>query len=210
MLQCSRCGEANPTDASFCDTCQSPLSGQLFAPPTAPVSVAEAGSHGQAAGMVHPEAPAFVSSHPGHPWTCAACGRVLSEGDPFCPDDGSPRPSATTFAAVPAPRPETQRSSLRLILPDGSSIGLGDGERLELGRQSSDPRVVAALTGCNGVSRRHATLAVAGSVVTITDHGSMNGTWVNGTPVPSHITLPLGEVRHIRLGQSAAVTCTTS
>lgn len=56
----------------------------------------------------------------------------------------------------------------------------------------------------DSVSRRHASLSIAGSDVIVTDLGSRNGTFLDATPV---------QHAHVRIGQSlsfGAVACTLS
>ncbi|MEA2180690.1 MAG: hypothetical protein QOG77_3987 [Solirubrobacteraceae bacterium] len=50
------------------------------------------------------------------------------------------------------------------------------------------------------VSRRHATLAPSGGGLTITDEGSLNGTWVNDGRIAGARTLALGD--RVRIGGS--------
>ncbi len=63
----------------------------------------------------------------------------------------------------------------RLVTPDGTrQFALHPGEN-SVGRENSD-----ILLSHNTVSRRHGKITVSGSVVTVEDSGSTNGTYVNG------------------------------
>jgi pSer/pThr/pTyr-binding forkhead associated (FHA) protein len=53
------------------------------------------------------------------------------------------------------------------------------------------------------VSRRHATLLVLNGKLTVRDHGSLNGTWVNDSRISDPIALRSGD--RIRIGRSEFV-----
>jgi pSer/pThr/pTyr-binding forkhead associated (FHA) protein len=68
-------------------------------------------------------------------------------------------------------------------LPDNSELVLVPGQAIEVGRD--DGPLVALLADTTTVSRRHATLALTPTgVVTVVDHTSTNGTFVNGGRCP--------------------------
>jgi pSer/pThr/pTyr-binding forkhead associated (FHA) protein len=66
---------------------------------------------------------------------------------------------------------------------------------LVLGRQAAD-----LVIDDPQVSRRHASVRPAGDALEVTDHGSLNGTWVNGTRVSGATRLAPGD--RVRLGDS--------
>lgn len=66
---------------------------------------------------------------------------------------------------------------------------------VSIGRDAGNDLVLDAAS----VSARHATLALAGGVWTLTDHGSMNGSRVDGEAVGE--SLPLAPGSEIRLGE---------
>jgi pSer/pThr/pTyr-binding forkhead associated (FHA) protein len=66
---------------------------------------------------------------------------------------------------------------------------------LVLGRQAAD-----LVIDDPQVSRRHASVRPAGDALEVTDHGSLNGTWVNGARVTGVTRLAPGD--RVRLGDS--------
>jgi pSer/pThr/pTyr-binding forkhead associated (FHA) protein len=76
----------------------------------------------------------------------------------------------------------------KLVATDGSTFDLPEGETT-VGREFGNGLVVPSDT----VSRRHATLQKSGLMVTVVDHGSTNGTWVNGMKVGATVTLNPGD-----------------
>ena len=66
---------------------------------------------------------------------------------------------------------------------------------LVLGRQDADLRIDDPQ-----VSRRHASVRPAGGALEVEDHGSRNGTWVNGTRIGGPTRLAPGD--RVRLGDT--------
>ena len=66
---------------------------------------------------------------------------------------------------------------------------------LVLGRQAADLVIEDAQ-----VSRRHASVRPAGDALEVEDHGSLNGTWVNGARVDGTIRLAPGD--RVRVGDT--------
>ncbi|WP_432874606.1 FHA domain-containing protein [Kribbella sp. CA-245084] len=92
-----------------------------------------------------------------------------------------------------------------MLLPDGDSVGVRPGAIVVIGRESPDARIAGNLAQYDGVSRRHAQLAVEDTGVTLVDIGSTNGTRVDGLPV-SRVPLTLGPGEHqVHLGKTAVV-----
>ena len=90
-------------------------------------------------------------------------------------------PMAPTATSAPTGSP-------RLVATDGSIFDLPEGETT-VGREFGNGLVVPSDT----VSRRHASLQKSGGTVTVTDHGSTNGSWVNGMKVGGTVTLNSGD-----------------
>ncbi len=82
----------------------------------------------------------------------------------------------------------TPTGTPKLVATDGSAFDLPEGET-SVGREFGNGLVVPSDT----VSRRHATLQKSGSTVTVMDHGSTNGTWVNGMKVGATVSLNSGD-----------------
>ena len=79
------------------------------------------------------------------------------------------------------------------LVADGRSFPLGDGVNA-IGREPS----AAVWLDSGSVSRRHATITVAGAGARLEDVGSKNGSQVNGVPVRAPVTLRDGD--HLIIG----------
>lgn len=110
--------------------------------------------------------------------TCAACGTLLSE-------------TTQSFAPVVAEESEygvrgADAEGPLLVVRKGPDVG----ERFYIDRHSlsvgRDPRADIFLNDVT-VSRAHAVLSLAGDEVSVTDAGSLNGTYVNGVCVDKAI-----------------------
>ncbi|MBS1727074.1 MAG: FHA domain-containing protein [Armatimonadetes bacterium] len=101
----------------------------------------------------------------------------------------APVPMSATPAAAP-----TVTGIPKLIAGDGSAFQLPEGETV-VGREFGNGLVVPDDT----VSRKHATLLKMGTSVELHDHGSTNGTWVNGVKVSGSQTLRPGD--SVRFGK---------
>jgi pSer/pThr/pTyr-binding forkhead associated (FHA) protein len=95
--------------------------------------------------------------------------------------------SAPVDPGAPTPSP-TLTGTPRIIATDGSAFDLSEGETT-VGREFGNGLVVPSDT----VSRRHASLNKSGDSVSVTDHGSTNGSWVNGMKVVGTVTLNPGD-----------------
>jgi hypothetical protein len=94
-------------------------------------------------------------------------------------DGGAPSPIAMPAAPVAQIQMSTPAAAptgvLRLVASDGSAFNLPDGETI-VGREFGAGLVVPN----DSVSRKHASLTKNGMSIELTDHGSTNGTWING------------------------------
>ena len=99
--------------------------------------------------------------------------------------DSAPEPAVAPMPSIPSP---SLTDTPRIIASDGSSFELPDGETT-VGREFGNGLVVPSDT----VSRRHASIQKSGGSVTVMDHGSTNGTWVNGMKVGGTVTLNSGD-----------------
>jgi hypothetical protein len=123
---------------------------------------------------------------------CEACGHDSALGEPAAAPETS-RPSAVGWTAVvTADRdlyqrilkqkgPDTVEFPLyfperRIVLENDTAL-IGRGNR----KQGVDPEIDLGIHPADrGVSTQHAVLRMHGSVLTITDLGSTNGTYLNG------------------------------
>lgn len=101
-------------------------------------------------------------------------------------DNAAPAPVTSTPATIPTPTPTT--GIPKLVATDGSAFDLPEGTTT-VGREFGNGLVVPSDT----VSRQHASLTKSGTSVSVMDHGSTNGTWVNGMKVGGTVTLNSGD-----------------
>ncbi|HLO97960.1 MAG TPA: FHA domain-containing protein [Fimbriimonas sp.] len=126
-----------------------------------------------------------------------------NDPDPVAPTPIQPQPMQQiildssappdVMAAAPITPPAVVTGFPKLKSSDGSAFDLPDGE-IVVGREFGVELVVPNET----VSRKHASLIKTGTDVQIVDHGSTNGTWVNGMKVVGSQTLRPGD--SIRFG----------
>src|ERR671939_2094654 len=83
-----------------------------------------------------------------------------------------------------------------------SVYGLGEGEELSVGRDSSNSIRLADSV----LSRRHCVIRRAGDRVVLTDLESLNGTFVNSRPVREHV---LADGDQIAVGDSRLIFLTS-
>lgn len=121
---------------------------------------------------------------------CPSCGTQVTHGDAVCSTCGASVEDATaSFAPVvaeegPAPAPSSTAENPCLVVRKGAQSGerfFLDSPRLCVGRDPDSDIFLNDMT----VSRTHAVLTIQGDVVTVTDSGSLNGTYVNGSLVDS-------------------------
>lgn len=197
------------SEPALCEACSNAfapgdLDCQVCGTPRVSSSVAPVGQVGPAVTAPAP----VIADRSGEAEDRAAVGWVCECGyrngsNPFCDGCSAEEPDGRLEARATVPALDAP--ALVLTLPDGSEHGVLPGVPTHLGREGDDPALVAALQDYGGVSRSHATITVAGTCVTVTDHGSMNGTVVNGAQVSNHVTVPLRELRTVRLGRYAVI-----
>ncbi|RYG35596.1 FHA domain-containing protein [bacterium] len=109
-------------------------------------------------------------------------------------DDAAPTPLAAAPVAAAVSLPKLgggiwlAQGSDRIDLPQGETV---------VGREAG---LGLSLMGETSVSRKHATLTRVGDTVTLVDHGSTNGSFVNGAKVTSSTILRAGD--EVRFGQA--------
>jgi len=104
-------------------------------------------------------------------------------------DDSAPMPSSTSpTAAVAAPYSPTPALP-RLVADNGTVFNLAEGASA-VGREGA---VEILLPGEGSVSRRHAEVVRQGSMITVKDLGSTNGTFVNGVKINGETPLSVGD-----------------
>ncbi|RYG40556.1 FHA domain-containing protein, partial [bacterium] len=109
--------------------------------------------------------------------------------------DAAPTPLAS---APPAATVSLPKIGGGIWLTQGADrIDLSEGETV-VGREAG---LGLSLVGETSVSRKHASLVRQGDTVMLTDHGSTNGTFVNGAKVTSPTVLRPGD--EVRFGQAA-------
>lgn len=96
-----------------------------------------------------------------------------------------PSSAASTVVAMPAARVGAPERAYLVILAGpqmGEMVKLEPGKPIVVGREEG----VGLLLMDDGVSRQHARLTMVGDAVLLTDLGSRNGTFVNGSKVAEH------------------------
>ena len=70
---------------------------------------------------------------------------------------------------------------------------------IDMGRDASNG---VPLPNDNNASRRHATIEQSAGIYTVTDHGSSNGTFLNGVRIASENPLPLQPGDEVQIGMT--------
>jgi hypothetical protein len=124
---------------------------------------------------------------------CRQCGAAVPEDANFCPSCGAPQslkaPSDSTTASIELGEldphhdvgdlPPLSPGTAMLVVVRGPNAGsryLLDRAETTVGRHPDADIFLDDVT----VSRRHAVLRLHDDLVTVTDNGSLNGTYVNG------------------------------
>lgn len=145
---------------------------------------------------------------------CPACGAVVGHGETVCPECGLRLEGATeSFTPVTAEQAEAiaefgDAEGPVLVVRKGSEVGQRfyvDRDTLTIGR---DPVADIFLNDVT-VSRGHARLKIGGGEVTVSDDGSLNGTYVNNVLVDSAVlktgdALQIGMFQMVFLGGGGA------
>jgi hypothetical protein len=123
---------------------------------------------------------------------CPSCGTQIVDGEAVCRECGASVEGATaSFDPVVAEdRPAASKPATAeepcLVVRKGAQMGerfFLDTPRLSVGRDPESDIFLNDMT----VSRAHAVLEVGPGGVTVTDLGSLNGTYVNGQLVDSAV-----------------------
>ena len=145
---------------------------------------------------------------------CPACGGAVAHGDERCAACGAELEGTTqSFAAVDEVREDGYPLDVAtdvpvLVVRKGAEVGERfylEGDEITIGR---DPACDIFLNDVT-VSRGHARLKIGGGEVTVTDDGSLNGTYVNNVLVDSAVlktgdALQIGMFQMVFLGGGGA------
>ncbi len=174
-VTCAVCRGESPP-GDYCGLCRSKL---VAAAPEAPEVGTEAGEVAAA------PVPA------GAPRRCATpgCGQSLAAGDVICRYCGEPVSGVAPDAAS------------TLAFPWGSHA-LREGETVELGRAQQP--FAKSLADYPNVGRTHARVARPGALI-VTDLGSTNGTFVDGSRLPPNSPTELRVGQVLRLAASLEI-----
>lgn len=132
---------------------------------------------------------------------CSQCGALIEEGQTVCPVCGTPAAGMTaSFQPVVEDTSRTTAGSEVaegpvLVVRKGPQPGerfYVDRPRLTVGRDPGSDIFLNDMT----VSRAHAVLTLSGDTVSVSDAGSLNGTYVNGVCI-DRIQLFEGDVVQI-------------
>ena len=140
--------------------------------------------------------------------TCSACGSEVDPSAVKCPSCGTQLAGGTASmqvvtgddraAILTEVGPAAEPSLVIVKGPDAGERFVLDRARVVIGR---DPDSIIFLNDVT-VSREHAVVLVEGSGVSISDRGSLNGTYVNGEIV-ENATLADGD--HVQIGRFVLV-----
>jgi pSer/pThr/pTyr-binding forkhead associated (FHA) protein len=152
--------------------------------------------------------------------SCNTCRRTLVTGSLYCTECGAPLINIVenqSQSPDPDPPKEFQvntmsdqplpKSVVSLHIVDvGQIISLTGRQEFTLGRISGSQSVLPDIDLApyeayeKGTSRLHASIKLDGQFVSIIDLGSVNGTYLNGKPIPVHEPQTLSNGDNISLG----------
>ncbi|WP_026369615.1 protein kinase domain-containing protein [Kallotenue papyrolyticum] len=201
-----------------------PVPSTLVTPAAAPVAVPEDATVRTAAPVVPPRArasrapavgptarqvplvvPVTPVVEPGARF-CPNCGRGNKAAARFCAACGAALPVVSAAPAVaPAPQPAPLPAArFRVVTPRGTwefpllTLPIRIGRRDP--SQNHYPELDLADYDRGHASRRHAVVERRGDQYVLTDIGSVNGTLINGRPLPPHRPHPLRGGDRIKIG----------
>jgi pSer/pThr/pTyr-binding forkhead associated (FHA) protein len=152
--------------------------------------------------------------------SCNTCRRTLVTGTLYCTECGAPLinmvenqgessdlepPEAYEVYLPDTKTPMKSVVSLHIV-DFGQIISLTGRQEFTLGRVSGSQSVLPDIDLApyeayeKGTSRLHASIKLDGQFVSIIDLGSVNGTYLNGKPIPVHEPQALGNGDIISLG----------
>ena len=153
--------------------------------------------------------------------SCNTCKKTLVTGSLYCSECGSPLVNISEKSSQPAHRdlgkadqaqpgndqiPTKSVVSLHIV-DFGQIISLTGRQEFTLGRVSGSQSVLPDIDLApydayeKGTSRLHASIKLDGQFVSIIDLGSVNGTYLNGKPIPVHEPQALNNGDMISLGE---------
>jgi hypothetical protein len=138
--------------------------------------------------------PSATCEHP-NPVSAVRCGKcgdlLLTVPVTYAPE--------TRPAVAPQPTPPANGPVLKWTTWEGETP---IAPRLLVGRVDPAPPELAARLESHhtNVSKRHAELNLVDGQVTVTDLGSMNGTFCNGDRIPVNQPVPIGSGDRLRFG----------
>ena len=135
---------------------------------------------------------------------CSVCGTVLGDVGAtrhISIGKKQPRPAGRPGSVfIPDQKPIVfQIGDQRLTLPLKETVVVGRGGG-NPGAQQPDVDLSPFGAADQGVSRQHAKLTYKGDVVYVTDLGSSNGSWLNGSPLMANHERLLRDGDELRLG----------
>lgn len=162
---CSSCDSLNEAAAFYCTQCGAILS-------SAPIARSEEPSKPQA------------GRHDGDKQICtkSGCDHQNPIDAEFCELCLDPLDSDSKIP-IPLTNATTREGTFGIRFPFGIFPLI---EVFRIGREPEFSSIAKELEPFDGVSRRHTKFLVSGSVITITDRGSTNGIFVNGTKIIPH------------------------
>lgn len=153
--------------------------------------------------------------------SCNTCKRTLVTGSLYCSECGAPLINLSEKSRESTSREQEKanqansggdqiptKSVVSLHIVDfGQIISLTGRQEFTLGRVSGSQSVLPDIDLApydayeKGTSRLHASIKLDGQFVSVIDLGSVNGTYLNGKPIPVHEPQALGNGDMISLGE---------
>lgn len=185
MITCPLCGGAHPEGTTFCDVMWGEIPQE--SEDEAPIEGVDANT--QDDGQQIAEA-----------GRCPSCGAVGHPGDE-CWQCGS---------TIERSACEEQRRSVVLRVEGGRPFALEPGKTIVIGREGDTREISEKLTDYDVVSRRHCSIRLSqdSTMVTITDCGSTNGTFIgpDAERLDRDMTCTARLPVQIRLGSCVGIT----
>ncbi|MCZ7542303.1 MAG: FHA domain-containing protein [Anaerolineae bacterium] len=196
MTICPVCGHKNTVGEFFCAACGRSI-----------VSTIEAPYHAQDTdSLICPAC--YTHNRPGSP-ACSHCGSPLADESPAPRAPASDSPEAVRCAPQAQSPGSTQvfgqEEPALYVQGLAAPVALSKAGETLLGRRDPSTTTLPTvdLNACGGyelgVSRKHATISYESGGFFLRDLGSTNGTFLNGRPLPAHLSFVLSSGDEIRL-----------
>jgi hypothetical protein len=194
------CGTVLVAGSTWCHRCRTPLEGEtrrtFVAEDDTVLSSHESGRGAHDLGSASAEvARRGIGADPDGVLRCedTTCGALIPAGANRC-----------IYCGAVAPEPGSVMALVKLQF-DWGTWPIGEEESLGIGRLPSFSPLANRLAEVLEVGRRHATVRLHRGVLTLTDHDSTNGTWVNGRRARPEQEITLRDGDEIQISQQMSM-----